>query len=475
MAGKTSPSSRDWNVDGKRDHAIVRCGQSTISDASGYVRGVPSDAYRGCFGPCGHLIDRQRFLEGESIASFLSFDGDVEIAGFVDLEESCVDGFAIVEDVHGGGQGRSRGQDHHGRRRRESQRLRIVDLPRQLLPLPFPSRPVASRSTPSVFVSPFRHQRSLHGPGPVRARFRSSCSAACPWSPARVRRRRWRWRRVRPCRRRSAALRFRSSRAPTSSRFRLDSKDPILPEEEERIGVDQDRSFSPLPTPPLPLALEWEGIRDRRDKERGGGILPSFPPSPDRWRSGRWERETGGLLQIGSTRILVQLISGDDVPLFSRARGLLIPDQLEWCNRDVLCGTCRNFDCSRTGGKVGWVGTTVGPCADGDDACSCDGRSNRCVRFCETTSSDVLDTVLLTVGSRADRVRQEWAVSTASLCRRMLPATARNIRPHRKASAWKGARSVPQTSANRRGMRTKPVLCLPQVLQAVVHGLDDHF
>lgn len=139
MAGKTSPSSRDWNVDGKRDHAIVRCGQSTISDASGYVRGVPSDAYRGCFGPCGHLIDRQRFLEGESIASFLSFDGDVEIAGFVDLEESCVDGFAIVEDVHGGGQGRSRGQDHHGRRRRESQRLRIVDLPRQLSP----SRPVS--------------------------------------------------------------------------------------------------------------------------------------------------------------------------------------------------------------------------------------------------------------------------------------------------------------------------------------------
>ena len=40
----------------------------------------------------------------------------------------------------------------------------------------------------------------------------------------------------------------------------------------------------------------------------------------------------GRISAIGSTRILVQLISADDVPLFPRARGLLIPDQLEWCN-----------------------------------------------------------------------------------------------------------------------------------------------
>ena len=39
-----------------------------------------------------------------------------------------------------------------------------------------------------------------------------------------------------------------------------------------------------------------------------------------------------GISAIGSTGILVQLISADDVPLFPRARGLLIPDQLEWCN-----------------------------------------------------------------------------------------------------------------------------------------------
>eukprot|EP00963_Diacronema_lutheri_P003186 scaffold270_cov347-Pavlova_lutheri.AAC.1 len=64
-------------------------------------------------------------------------------------------------------------------------------------------------------------------------------------------------------------------------------------------------------------------------------------------------------------------------PFFPRARGLPIPDQLEWSNRDVLCGTCRNIDCSGTGGKVGWAGTTVGQCADGDDACSNAGDPER--------------------------------------------------------------------------------------------------
>jgi len=132
-----------------------------------------------------------------------------------------------------------------------------------IFPVSFPL-PVASRSTPFVFVSPFRHQRSLHGPGPVRARFRSSCSAACPWSLARVRRRRWRWRRVRPFRRRRDALRFRSSRAPTSSRFRLDSRDPILPRGGGRGGGSGPVLFPPLPHSPTPSRSRMGGDKGQK-------------------------------------------------------------------------------------------------------------------------------------------------------------------------------------------------------------------
>ena len=122
----------------------------------------------------------------------------------------------------------------------------------------------------------------------------------------------------------------------------------------------------------------------------------------------------GGFLRLGQPGFWCNSFRLMMFPFFPRARGLLISDQLEWCNRDILCGTCRNFDISRTGGKVEWVGTTVGPCADGDGAWACDGQTNRCAWFSDTTSPNVFDTALLTVGSRADRTQQGWAVPTAS-------------------------------------------------------------
>ena len=68
-------------------------------------------------------------------------------------------------------------------------------------------------------------------------------------------------------------------------------------------------------------------------------------PQGDAWTQ-------GGFLRLGQPGFWCNSFPLMMFPFFPRARGLLIPDQLEWCNRDILCGTCRNFDISRTGGKV---------------------------------------------------------------------------------------------------------------------------